>query len=126
MGTALALALLTLRVGLRLRRARQLGGRRPPDLRMRHLRFAKPAVALALVGFVGGPLSMLLLRGQDPFGTVHAWLGAGAAGLFAAAGLLGHRIEIGRSRRLDAHALLGALALLLGAVAAVAGFVILP
>ncbi len=126
MGTALLLAVLALRAGLALRRARVLGGQRPLDLRPRHLRLAKPALALVVVGFVGGPLSMALLRGQEPFGTLHAWLGLATAALFVAAAALGRRIETGVSRSLDLHASLGLLAVLLGAVAAVAGFVILP
>jgi hypothetical protein len=69
---------------------------------------------------------MALLRGQEPFGTLHAWLGVAVATLFAAAALVGRRIETAGSRSLDLHASLGLLAVLLGAVAAVAGFVILP
>ena len=44
----------------------------------------------------------------------------------AAAAALGHRIEAHGSRAFDLHALLGALAVLLAALAAVAGFVLLP
>jgi hypothetical protein len=69
---------------------------------------------------------MLVLRGRDPFGTAHAWVGSAAAALFVAAALLGRRLERGRSRALDLHALLGVLALLLGAVAFATGFVLLP
>ena len=126
MVTALLLAGLALRAGLAIRRARALGGRRPPELRPRHLRVAKPAVALVFVGFVGGPLSMALFRGQTPFETLHAWLGLAAATLFVATAVVGRSIETGVSRHFDVHAWLGLAAMLLGAVAAVAGFVILP
>jgi hypothetical protein len=68
----------------------------------------------------------LFLRDWDPFASFHGWLGLLAAALFAAAAALGHRIEEGQSRAFDAHALLGMLALLLAAVTAVAGFVLLP
>ena len=123
---SLALALLTLRAGLALRRARL--GRAPldPGLRRRHLRLAKPAVTLILAGFVGGPLSALWLRGWDPFTSFHGVLGLTVASLFAATALLGRRLERGRSRAFEAHARLGALAVLGAALAAVAGFVLLP
>jgi hypothetical protein len=49
-----------------------------------------------------------------------------AASLFAAAAWLGHQLARGRSQARDAHALLGGLAVLLAALAAVAGFVLLP
>lgn len=78
-----------------------------------------------LAGFVAGPASMVWLRGEEPFGTVHALLGAAAASLFASAGWLGRGLERGRGGP-DAHAVLGLLAMLAGAVAAVAGFVLLP
>lgn len=81
---------------------------------------------LVLAGFAGGPVSMAGLRGEPAFGTAHAWIGVAAAGLFAAAAVLGMRLEKGRGRPFDAHALLGGLAMLVAAVAAVAGFVLLP
>jgi len=46
--------------------------------------------------------------------------------LFASAAWLGHRMAQGRSRARDLHALLGGLGVLLSALAAVAGFVLLP
>ena len=126
MGVAIALCALALRAGLVLRGSRLGRCRRTPAERRRHLRLAKPAVALVCVGFVGGPLSAVWLRGWAPFGSFHAWLGLLAVGLFAAAALLGHRLETGRSRSFDLHALLGGLGVLAAAVAAVAGFVLLP
>ena len=68
---------------------------------------------------------MAWLRGEDPFGTVHALFGCTAAALFSAAAILGHRLETGNPQR-DAHGWIGLGAFLLGALAAVAGFVILP
>jgi hypothetical protein len=123
---SLALAALTLRAGLALRRARL--GRAPRDsgLRRRHLRLAKPAVALLLTGFVGGPVSAVWLRGWEPFASFHGLLGLTVAMLFAGAALVGRRLERGRSRAFQAHAWLGALAVLGAALAAVAGFVLLP
>ena len=86
---------------------------------------------LLLAGFVGGPVSALLLRDWRPFATLHAWLGLVAAGLFAAAGWLGWKLQTGRvqgerPRVASRHGLLGALALLAAAVTAVAGMVLLP
>jgi len=123
---SLLLAGLALRSGLAMRRARRL--RRPParEARAEHLRLAKPAVALVAAGFVLGPLSMWLFRGRAPFGTVHAALGILAVTLFLATALLGRRLEHGRGRPLDLHALLGTLAMLVAGAAAVAGFVLLP
>ena len=48
------------------------------------------------------------------------------ATLFAAAGFLGYRLERGRTRAFDAHALVAALAMLAAGLAAFAGFVLLP
>lgn len=123
---SIALAVLTLRAGLALRRARLGRAPRSPELRRRHLRLAKPAVVLVLIGFVGGPVSAIWLRGWEPFTSFHGLLGLAVALLFAAAALLGRRLERGRSRAFEAHARLGALAVLGAAIAAVAGFVLLP
>jgi hypothetical protein len=123
---SLGLAFLALRSGLALRRSRLRRIPRAPDLRPRHLRFAKPAVAMVAVGFLGGLGSWLWLRAGDPIGTFHGLVGVLVMGCFAAAAVLGHRIEQGRSRARDAHALLGGLAVLLAGLAAVAGFVLLP
>jgi len=123
---SLGLAALAFQVGFGMRRARLRRLRREPATRRSHVRVAKPAVVLLVLGFVLGPLSMWKLRGRGPFESVHAWLGLLAASLFVATGWLGRLLERGRSRRLDAHALLGALALLAAALAAVAGFVLLP
>lgn len=122
----LALAGWALRTGLALRRTRRGRARRTAAMRPRHLRLAKVAVAVVLVGFVGGPISAVTLRGFEPFESFHGLLGVAAALLFAAAAALGHRLEEGRSRAFDAHALLGMLALLAAALTAVAGFVLLP
>ena len=126
MATGLLLAGLALRSGLALRRTRAGRGRRTPAMRPAHLRFAKPAVAMLLVGFVAGPVSAVWLRGWDAFHTFHAFVGLAAASLFAAAAFLGHRIEAHGAKNFDTHALLAGLAVLLGALAAVAGFTLLP
>jgi hypothetical protein len=117
---------IALRLGLQLRRGRRFREPRPKDLRARHLRIAKPAVAAIVVGFIAGPISAIWLRDWGAFETFHAWIGILAASLFAVAAVLGHRIEEHRSRAFDAHALAGLLAMLAAMIAAVAGFVLLP
>jgi hypothetical protein len=122
----LGLAGLALRSGLELRRRRS---RRQPgglDLRSRHLRLAKPAIALIAVGSLGGPLSSWWLRGWTPFLTFHAWAGLAALGAFVAVAVLGRRLEEGRAAARPGHARLALLAALLAGLAAASGFVLLP
>ena len=126
MVASLTVAVLALRAGLVLRRSRRGDRRRTSRSRRAHLRLAKPAVGLLLAGFIAGPLSVLALRDWQPFGTFHGGLGMLVAGLLIATALMGRRLETGRSQGFDTHALLGLLALLGAAVAAVAGFVLLP
>ena len=126
MVVSLALAVAALRAGLALRRLRLRRERQPRDLVARHLRYARPAAVLALLGFLGGPVSARLLRDWDPFASLHGWLGAVAALGFATAATLGWRLQRGDRRVLRAHGLAGLLAVAAGALAAVAGFVLLP
>lgn len=127
---ALALVLLALRAGLRLRGQRQGRVLRPArprgELLAAHLRLAKPAVVLVLVGFVAGPLSAVWLRGWQPFSKFHGWLGLLTAALFALAAFWGHALETGKSRDVGRHAVTAALAVLAAAAAVIAGFVLLP
>ncbi len=123
---SIGLAALALRKGLGLRRARLRHLRREPAALRGHLALAKPAVAMLLIGFLAGPLSMATLRGREPFGTAHGWIGATAIVLFVATAWLGRRLELRRSRAVEAHALLAGLAILAAAVAALAGLVLLP
>jgi hypothetical protein len=126
---ALVLAALALRAGLAMRRRRVRGEAPGRGVLASHLRMARPAVVLLLAGFVGGPLSALFLRDWTPFGTLHAWLGLLAALLFGSAGWLGWRMQTGRLRRdkgANLHGLLGTVGMLVGAVAAAAGMVLLP
>jgi len=126
MVASLALAFAAFRAGVALRRARLARRPPPPGARRRHLLLARPAVVLLLAGFLLGPLSAAVLRGWTPFATLHGFTGIVAAALFVAAALQGRRLERGRASARAAHALLGALALLVAAVAAMAGFVLLP
>ncbi len=127
---SLVMIVLALRAGLRLRQQRQ--GRHSAVERPRgqllaaHLRLAKPAVILVLVGFVAGPISAVWLRDFGPFSTFHGWLGLLAAALFALAAFWGHALETGRSRDAGLHGMTAGVALLVAALGAVAGFVLLP
>ena len=123
---SIALAALALRAGFVLRRARAAPRPAPRGARQRHLRLAKAAVVLVAIGFVGGCISAVWLRGWSPFATFHGVLGALVLALFAAAGAHGWLLERGRGGSRQAHALFGALALLGALVAAIAGFVLLP
>lgn len=115
-----------LRSGLALRRGRLRRSEGRGRARARHLRFAKPAVGVLLVGAVAGPFSWVWFRGGEAFETFHGFVGATAALLLIVTALLGRRLEAGRSRAVDAHALAAALAVGLVALAAAAGMAILP
>lgn len=126
MAIALTLIGIALRRGFELRRRRRLGaGGRGPILRA-HLAVARPAVILVVIGMFSGPASALLLRDWEPLHTFHGWAGLAAGLLFAATGWLGGRIRDRRSRAVELHARLALAAVLAGAVAAIAGFVLLP
>jgi len=126
MVAVIALSVWALRAGVEVRRARRIGVGRIPELRRRHLRLAKPAAALILLGFVAGPLSMWLFRERAPFGTLHAGLGVIVASLFLATAWLGRRVEQGRLDVATLHGRLALAAVVAAGVAAVAGFVLLP
>ena len=126
MVTSLLLAFLALRSGLALRRSRIRRTGRTPEMRPRHLRFAKPAVVMVALGFIAGLGSWVWLRGGEVLGTFHGFIGVAVVTLFIAAAVVGHRIEAGESKAFDNHARLGGLALLRGAGAAVAGGGLLP
>ncbi|MEN8183168.1 MAG: DUF4079 family protein [Myxococcota bacterium] len=128
---ALATVGLTLRAGLGLRRARRLHLPRTAESIRRHTRLGRVAVALVVVGFVGGPLSMWWLRGRMPYGTVHAYLATSAAALFVTVAILGLRLERSRGRNrarsaVETHGWLALLACLAAAVSFVTGLVLLP
>lgn len=126
MVAALVMSGVALRHGLALRRSRRFRTRRAAGLREAHLRFAKPAMAMVLLGFCAGPISAVWLRDWAPLRNFHGWVGVVVAALFVATAVVGRRLERGRSRAFDAHALAGLLAMLAALVAAVAGFAITP
>ena len=125
MTALLALALATLREGLRIRRGRIVGRR--ADSR-RHRRLGRLAVPLLILGFGAGLASMAWLRPAEPLAeSVHFRLALPAVVGLAAGGFFGLRLERGaRGATRGLHAWLAALGLLLGLAAGVAGFAILP
>jgi len=133
MVVSLSLALLALRTGLLLRRARLRRIPAPRGTRATHVRVAKVAVAMLMLGFLAGPLSTLLLRGWTPFATFHGFAGATAGILFAVTARKGRALERGPARggandphNRDVHAILALASVGCGAMAAFAGFVLLP
>ena len=74
----LALVFLALRAGLALRRRRQRGAGKAPGGLARHMALARPAVVLAAVGLVSGPVSAWWLRGWTPLQTFHGWIALAA------------------------------------------------
>ncbi len=123
---SLALALVALRAGLRLRSARRRGVRMPAAAYRRHLRLAKPALALLVLGFAGGLASSVWLRGWDAFASAHGIVASAALALFLATGALGWRLEHGRSRAAELHGRLALLSVLAAAAAFGTGLVLLP
>jgi hypothetical protein len=123
---ALSLVFFALRRGLALRRSRLRGAGGRGALVRRHVALARPALILLFIGFVAGPLSAVWLRDWLPLRTLHGWLGVGAAIAFAFTGWLGARLHDGRSRAVELHARLALVAVLAAALAAIAGFVLLP
>jgi hypothetical protein len=124
MFAVLGLGLIVLLEGLQIRQARVL--RRTYDNR-RHRRFARVFVLLAAAGFASGLASMAFLRGKPIFGSVHVLLTSAALVGFLSGGALGLKLERNLRSSLRApHALIASAGLLLGLVALVAGFAILP
>lgn len=122
----LILLFTVLRLGLGLRKRRIAGvapGRERVD---RHVRWARPAVGLLLLGGLGGLGSAVWLRDWAPLGTLHAWLGVLTASLFLFAAWLGRALRLGRSRAAAVHGAVALAGVALAALAAMAGFVLLP
>ena len=126
MVASLLLAGAALRVGLSIRRARATRKPPPRDARAAHLRIAKPAIAMLVPGFLLGIASSVWLRGWEPFATFHGLVGFAAAVLFVATAFYGRRLERGDASARAAHAWLGLVAMAGAALAAFAGFVLLP
>ncbi|MCP5064957.1 MAG: hypothetical protein GY946_00200 [bacterium] len=115
-----------LRSGLRLRSARRTGVRRPKGERHRHIWRAKSATAMVTVGYSAGLASACWLRGWDVFTTAHGFVSTAALLLFLATGILGRRLETGRSRAVDQHAVIALAAVGTAVASFFTGFVLLP
>jgi hypothetical protein len=125
MVACLGLVYLALKSGLAMRRLRQRAGSRDFALLRRHLAMAKPGVALAVLGFVGGGVSSVTLRGWELLESFHGIAGAVVVILFSVTAVFGRRAERGEGDP-AVHGLLGVFAVLIASLAAVAGFVLLP
>lgn len=126
MAVTLGIVIFALRLGLKLRKSRQGQGRRVATDRAQHLLFGKIAVALICVGAIGGPLTMRLVRDEKLFQSFHAWISVLVVLLFVATAIVGKKLENGERSVREIHARLGVMAFLAAAVAAVAGFILLP
>ena len=124
MAAVLGLGLLVLREGLRLRQARLLD--RPLDS-SRHRKVGQVFVALIVVGYGSGLLSMGRLRAEPLFDSVHALFTTGALTALVLAFALGKHLQHRPASALrSVHLACGAAGLLLALAAAVAGVAILP
>ncbi len=118
-----------LRLGTKMRTRRLAELPREVSLVRLHLRLAKPAVAFAMLGFVGGSVSAVWLRGWGVLESFHGLLGGVVVVLFGLTAIYGRTAERGAGRDgSDAglHGLLGVLSMLVAALSAIAGFVLLP
>jgi hypothetical protein len=131
MGLGFLLALISLRSGMGMRRARQQKRSGRAALRRSHLRLVKITVPWIVVGFAAGPLARWWVQGETPFQTAHAWIGLTAVVLWSTTATVGHMLEIGAKRftsdrARDIHAVLSFTAVLLSAVAGIFGYSLLP
>ena len=122
----LALAVATARLGLEIRRRRAAGQPVGPALRARHLRFGRTAIALVLIGFGLGALSMVALRDRAAFDSLHGILGIVVCGLFAWTGHSGRALARGDAASRGLHRGVAAASIGAALLSAVAGFVLLP
>ena len=124
MVAVIVLGLVVLREGLLLRQLRARGQRRSS---IRHRKLAKILLPLMLIGWAGGVASMVLIRNEEMFGSIHWPFGTSAIALLSVGGVIGLQLERGRwSDQRTAHAAFGALGMLLTLGAWVAGMSILP
>jgi hypothetical protein len=126
MVATLGMAIATARLGLEIRRRRSKGRPVGGELRSRHLRFGKRTILMVGIGFVTGPLSMFLLRGRDPFDSLHGILGIIVLGLFAWTGWSGRALARGARDARDIHRIAAASSVAAAMLSAVAGFILLP
>jgi len=126
MVASLVMAVATARLGLEIRRRRANGQIVGAPLRTRHLRFGKCTIAMVAIGFVAGPLSMILFRERAAFDSFHGILGLIVLGLFAWTGWSGRALSRGDPEAREIHRIAAAGAIGSAMLSAVAGFVLLP
>ena len=124
--TSLGMAIMTARLGLEIRRRRLAGRPVGAELRGRHLRFGKRAIAMIGIGFVAGPISMIFLRDRAAFDSFHGVLGVIGIGLFAWTGWSGRALARGDREARDIHRIAAASSVAAAMLSAVAGFILLP
>ncbi len=125
MTICLAALFYVMRIGFNMRRRRLEGQPPDPSLVQLHLRLAKPFVLFAVLGFVGGAASAVYLRDWGVLGTFHGVVGLVVVAVYSVTAFLGRQVERGE-REPVLHGFLGLVSTLLAALAAVAGFVLLP
>jgi hypothetical protein len=123
---AIALALSTASLGLRIRRARAAGRVVPAQLRRRHLHLGKLAIAVCSAGFALGPVSMALFRDRAVFDSFHGILGIVVTGLFLWTGHSGRALARGDAAARGLHRAVAGSAIAAALLSAVAGFALLP
>ena len=103
--------------------------RRPPPkgARQRHLRVRAPCGRADRDRLLQADSPRRVwLRGFEPLRSFHGLLGALALALFLAAERLGSRLQRGDTAVRELHARFALAAMLVGVMAALAGFVLLP
>lgn len=126
MVASLAMAILTARLGLEIRRRHRRGNTVGSALRARHLRFGKRAISMITFGFMLGPASMFFLRDRNPFDSFHGILGVIVLGLFAWTGWSGRSLAAGHREAREIHRIAAASSIAAAMFSAVAGFILLP
>ncbi|MBY0400007.1 DUF4079 family protein [Myxococcota bacterium] len=123
---AIALALATASLGLRIRKQRAAGRVVSASLRRRHLYLGKLAIAVVVAGFVLGPVSMALLRHRAVFDSFHGIVGIVVAGLFLWTGHSGRALARGDASMRGLHRAVAGISIAAALLSAVAGFALLP
>ncbi|MEM9174557.1 MAG: DUF4079 family protein [Myxococcota bacterium] len=126
MVVSVVLAIQAGRLGTEIRRRRAKGQRVERALRDRHLRFGQIAIAMVVVGFVGGPPSMFFFRERAVFESFHAILGLIVLGLFLWTGWSGRALANGDASARDIHRIAAGSAIAAALASSIAGFTLLP
>lgn len=128
---ALLLMVVSLSLGLRLRRERANPWKRAERGRLvrPHLLVAKTFLGMITFGYVLGPLTMAFVRDEPVFRTAHGYFGTIVLGLFWLGAWYGGRLAGGRApaaRDYSNHAFCVVLGAILALAVAVMGYVLLP